>query len=79
LPALEGALPAPPEEAEGDGLERQPLRALPWRSYAALSLVVLGPLAFYGLRGATRRPRAQALGGRTEGPVNGPPSSVPPA
>ena len=56
-------LPAVQDEAGRDGFKRSSLETPHGRSYAAIPLLVLGPLAFYRVRQPARGPRTSAQRG----------------
>jgi hypothetical protein len=62
VPAVQDEQPLPTavREIQPVPLAPVPVRTLVGRIYAALTLVVVGPPAFFGLRRAARKPRVPA-------------------
>ena len=72
LPGPEGNVSTTAGRAEQSGFEPAPVRTLLGGFSVALSVLVLGPLAFLGLHRATRKPRFAAGMKLAKGPVNDP-------
>jgi hypothetical protein len=72
LPSPERNRPSTPDKAKHDGSEPAPLRRLHARFYAAIALLVVGPVAFYGLRRTKPQSRTAAKVGLGNRPADQP-------